>query len=58
MKPFGAIAPRSLGSGNTAAILAAFYFAAQQNKRNHDELYILLSRMNERLRKIERGNKP
>lgn len=41
-----------------AAILAAFYFAAQQNKRNHDELYILLNRMNERLKRIERGSGP
>lgn len=37
-----------------AAILGAFYFAAQQNKRNHDELYILMSRMNARLKDIER----
>jgi glycosyltransferase involved in cell wall biosynthesis len=37
-----------------AAILGAFYFAAQQNKRNHDEIYILMSRMNARLKDIER----
>ncbi len=40
-----------------AAILGAFYFAAQQNKRNHDELYILISRMNTRLKDIERESK-
>lgn len=37
-----------------SAILAAFYFAAQQNKRNHDELYVLLSRVNARLKQLER----
>jgi len=36
-------------------ILIAFYFASQQSKRNHDDVYILLSRMNARLKELERN---
>ncbi len=38
-----------------AIILLAFYFASQQSKRHHDEVYILLSRMNARLKELERS---
>ncbi|MBO6639970.1 MAG: glycosyltransferase family 2 protein [Roseitalea sp.] len=38
-------------------IFLAFYFASQQNKKNHDELYVLLSRMNERIKHLEKNGK-
>jgi dolichol-phosphate mannosyltransferase len=34
-------------------VFIAFYFASQQNKRNYEELYTLLSRVNDRLKKLE-----
>jgi nitrogen fixation-related uncharacterized protein len=36
-------------------IFMAFYFASQQSKRYHDELYVLLSRVNARLKQLERS---
>ncbi len=34
-------------------VFIAFYFASQQNKKNYEELYTLLSRVNDRLKKLE-----
>lgn len=34
-------------------LIIAFYFASQQSKKHHDELYVLVSRMNERLKRLE-----
>ena len=36
-------------------ILIAFYFASQQSKRHHDEVYLLLSHVNARLKELERN---
>ena len=35
-------------------VFVAFYFASQQNKRNYEELYTLLSRVNLRLRELQK----
>lgn len=40
-----------------SAIFLAFYFASQQSKRYHDEIYVLLSRVNARLKELERAEK-
>jgi hypothetical protein len=38
-------------------ILMAFYFASQQSKRHYEDIYILLNRMDARLKAIERESK-
>lgn len=35
-------------------VFTAFYFASQQNKRNFEELYLLMSRMNSRIKQLEK----
>lgn len=37
-----------------ASIFAAFYFASQQNKKNFEEVYILMTRINARLKRLEK----
>ncbi|ETR76445.1 hypothetical protein X566_17605 [Afipia sp. P52-10] len=43
----------SVGSLVISAIFIAFYFASQQTKKNYEELYTLLNRMNLRLKQLE-----
>lgn len=43
----------TVGSLVVSMVFIAFYFASQQNKRNYEELYTLLNRMNVRLKDIE-----
>jgi dolichol-phosphate mannosyltransferase len=43
----------SVGALVISMVFIAFYFASQQNKRNYEELYTLLSRVNDRLKKLE-----
>jgi dolichol-phosphate mannosyltransferase len=43
----------SVGSLVISMVFVAFYFASQQNKRNYEELYTLLNRMNSRLKNLE-----
>lgn len=42
-----------LGSLLISTMFLAFYFASQQNKKNFEEMYILLNRMNRRLKQLE-----
>jgi dolichol-phosphate mannosyltransferase len=39
-------------------VLLGFYFASQQSKNSFDELYILMSRMNQRIKSLEDQLKP
>ncbi|MEM9357549.1 MAG: glycosyltransferase family 2 protein [Pseudomonadota bacterium] len=41
-------------AGILSLVFIAFYFASQQNKKNFEELYILLSRMNSRMKDLEK----
>jgi glycosyltransferase involved in cell wall biosynthesis len=41
------------GSFVISMIFIAFYFASQQNKRNYEELYTLLNRVNARIKELE-----
>lgn len=41
------------GSIIISAVFIAFYFASQQSKRNYEEIYTLLNRMNLRLKELE-----
>jgi glycosyltransferase involved in cell wall biosynthesis len=43
----------TVGALVISMVFIAFYFASQQNKRNYEELYTLLSRVNDRLKKLE-----
>jgi glycosyltransferase involved in cell wall biosynthesis len=43
----------TVGALVISMLFIAFYFASQQNKRNYEELYTLLSRVNDRLKKLE-----
>jgi len=43
----------SIGALVISMVFVAFYFASQQNKRNYEELYTLLNRMNRRLKNLE-----
>jgi hypothetical protein len=38
----------------TSLIFIAFYFASQQSKKNFEELYVLVSRMNNRVKDLEK----
>lgn len=44
----------SLSAFVISLIFIAFYFASHQNKRNFEEMYILLTRMNARIKELER----
>ena len=43
-----------VGAAVISMIFIAFYFASQQNKRNYEELYSLLNRMNARLKQLDK----
>jgi glycosyltransferase involved in cell wall biosynthesis len=43
----------TVGALVISMVFIAFYFASQQNKKNYEELYTLLSRVNDRLKKLE-----
>lgn len=46
------------GSAFILFIFLAFYFQSHQSKKQFEELYILLARMNDRIKDLERDRKP
>lgn len=48
----------TVGSLVLSTIFLAFYFASQQSKRNYEEIYTLLNRMNLRLKQLEAKRDP
>ena len=42
-----------IGSLLISLLFLAFYFASLQSKKNFEETYVLLSRMNQRLKQLE-----